>query len=424
MQHLPGLDGDPWETACVPPAHATAGSGLSVAGLFAGVGGIELGLQRAGHHAALLCESWEPAAAVLRERFRDVPLLGDVRELAGLPAVDVVAAGFPCTDLSQAGRTAGITGAESSLVGEVFRLLRRTRPTWLLLENVRNMLPLDGGRAMRYLTGELAAHGYRWAYRVVDSRFTGVPQRRHRVLLLASPTEDPRAVLFADDAGEPLAERHREDAYGFYWTEGLRGLGWAPDAVPPLKGGSGLGIPSPPAVWVPNAAEGRRLVVPSVTDAEVCQGFARGWTQAAETRGGRAPRWKLVGNAVTVGAAEWLGRRLARPGEYRSDADVPADVGRWPEAAWGDGERVWRASVSHWPEHAPYTHLTDVLDVGEAEPLSHRAVCGFLSRMQRSQLRFDPRFRADVTRHAEITDPAAAQGRLRAAVEGEEAATG
>lgn len=424
MQRLPGPGADAWETARVSPIPVPAESGLSVAGLFAGIGGIELGLQRAGHHAALLCESWQPATAVLGQRFPGVPVASDVRELAGLPEVDVVAAGFPCTDLSQAGRTAGITGAESSLVGEVFRLLRRTRPTWLLLENVRNMLSLDRGRAMRYLTDELAAHGYRWAYRVVDSRFAGVAQRRHRVLLLASPTADPRAVLFADDAGEPPPDRYRDDAYGFYWTEGLRGLGWAPDAVPPLKGGSGLGIPSPPAVWVPGAPEGRRLVVPSVADAEVLQGFPRGWTAAVESAGGRAPRWKLVGNAVTVGAAEWLGRRLASPGAYDVDADTAADAGRWPDAAWGDGGRVWRADVSHWPEHTAYTHLTDVLDVGDAEPLSHRAVCGFLGRMQRSKLRFDPDFRADVARHAEVTDPAVAGRRPPLAVNGEEAAAG
>jgi DNA (cytosine-5)-methyltransferase 1 len=382
--------------------------------LFAGIGGIELGLQRAGHHAELLCESWEPAAAVLRRRFPEVPLVGNVRELPTLPEVDILAAGFPCTDLSQAGRTAGIAGAESSLVGEVFRLLRRHRPTWLLLENVRNMLPLDGGKAMRYLTSELTAHGYRWAYRVVDSRFTGVPQRRHRVLLLASPSEDPRAVLFANDAGDPPPARYRNDSFGFYWTEGLRGLGWAPDAVPPLKGGSGLGIPSPPAVWIPGAAEGRRLVVPSVVDAEVLQGFPRGWTGAAEVTRGRGPRWKLVGNAVTVGAAEWLGTQLAEPGSYDDADDLPVHASRWPEAAWGDGDRVWRAHVSHWPDHAPYTPLTDIVDPEVAEPLSHRAVSGFLGRMRRSSLRFDPEFQADVEAHATVTDPASDQWRLLA----------
>ena len=79
---------------------------------------------------------------------------------------------------------------------------------------------------MAAITNELERMGYRWAYRVVDSRFAGVPQRRQRVMLLASRTEDPRPVLFADDAGERSPDSLADDHHGFYWTEGLRGLGW------------------------------------------------------------------------------------------------------------------------------------------------------------------------------------------------------
>ncbi len=93
------------------------------------------------------------------ERFPDVPLVGDVRDLKSLPKVDVVAAGFPCTDLSQAGRTRGIQGSQSGLVAEVFRLLRRQRVPLLVLENVRNMLVLDSGEAMRYLSQSSSCSG-------------------------------------------------------------------------------------------------------------------------------------------------------------------------------------------------------------------------------------------------------------------------
>lgn len=254
-------------------------SGFTVAGLFAGIGGIERGLGSAGGHAELLCENWDAAQAVLASRFPDVRLVADVRNLRSLPKVDVVTAGFPCTDLSQAGRTGGIQGKASSLVAEVFRLLERDRAPVLVLENVRNMLVLDGGEAMRYLVAELEALGYRWAYRLVDSRFTGVPQRRQRVIFVAAREIDPRAVLFADDAGEPAPTRHAADCFGFYWTEGLRGLGWAQDAIPTLKGGSTIGIPSPPGVWAPDNEPGRRLVVPTIEEAEQLQGFPRGWTE-------------------------------------------------------------------------------------------------------------------------------------------------
>ncbi len=178
----------------------------SVAGLFAGIGGIESGLARHGGRSELLCEYWQPAHHVLATRFPDVHLVEDVRDLRSLPKVDLVSAGFPCTDLSQAGRMGGITGEASGLVAEVFRLIKRPRAPMLLLENVRNMLVLDGGRAMRFLTDELEALGYKWAYRLVDSRFTGVPQRRQRVIFLASRL-DPRSVLFADEAGEPPLTR-------------------------------------------------------------------------------------------------------------------------------------------------------------------------------------------------------------------------
>ena len=96
-------------------------------GLFAGIGGFELGLQRAGIDTELLCEYWEPAAAVLKKRF-DAEVVGDIRDLKSLPSVDVVTAGFPCTDLSQVGRTAGIDGTESGLVREAFRLIEQDAP--------------------------------------------------------------------------------------------------------------------------------------------------------------------------------------------------------------------------------------------------------------------------------------------------------
>ena len=174
---------------------------LTIAGLFAGIGGVEVGFHRAGHEAELLCEIDPGAANVLRHHFPDVPLAADIRAVKGLPNVDIVTAGFPCQDLSQAGRTAGISGTQSSLIGEVFRLLdsRKRGPRWLVLENVSFMLQLARGGAMRYLADELEIRGYSWAYRVVDTRAFGLPQRRQRVILVASKTEDPRTVLFADD---------------------------------------------------------------------------------------------------------------------------------------------------------------------------------------------------------------------------------
>jgi DNA (cytosine-5)-methyltransferase 1 len=375
---------------------------LTTVGLFAGIGGLELGLHAAGGRTKLLCEVWQPAQAVLRERFPGIELHDDIQTLDELPASDVVAAGFPCTDLSQAGMTAGIHGQESGLVKQLFRLLSDARPRWVVIENVRNMLVLDGGNAMAYLVRRLEAMDFRWAYRLVDSRFTGVPQRRQRVLMVASREDDPRGVLFADDAGEPDDSWFREDAYGFYWTEGLRGLGWAKDAVPTLKGGSTIGIPSAPAIWIRDKEPGTAIATPGITDAEHLQGFPRDWTLPALDHGRPGLRWKLVGNAVTVGVAAWLGGRLAEPGEFDAASWIRVNhEHKWPMAAWGQQGQRWVVPVSMWPQRHAYQHLLAAVESDELTPLSRRAVEGFHSRMERSGLRFDEGFRLAIKKHVE-----------------------
>lgn len=382
------------------PVQPSFSNTLTVAGLFAGIGGLEAGFRKAGVHAELLCESWAPAQAVLGDRFPDARIVGDVRDLRSLPRVDVLTAGFPCTDLSLAGRMRGITGVSSGLVSEVFRLLRRRRVSWVVLENVRNMLVLDRGEAMRFLVSQFEELGYRWAYRVVDSRFTGVPQRRQRVIIVATRVGDPSEVLFADEAGERPLEHYQPDVAGFYWTEGFRGLGWAADAVPTLKGGSTIGIPSPPAIWNPMAPSGRRLVVPSIINAEQMQGFEPDWTKASESVSrSRGTRWKLIGNAVTVGVSAWLARRLVDPGPVVTPTRELKPGAAWPLAAKGAKGRRWTVDASMWPEHRSYVHLSDLVDLASAKALSLRAAAGFYDRATRGKLNFVDGFLDDVANH-------------------------
>jgi DNA (cytosine-5)-methyltransferase 1 len=267
------------------------------------------------------------------------------------------------------------------------------------------MLVLDSGRAMRYLVTQLESLGDRWVYRLVDSRFTGVPQRRQRVILIAALDIDPRAVLFADDAGVPDEGRYASESFGFYWTEGLRGLGWAQDAVPTLKGGSTIGIPSPPAVWAPNNETGRRLVVPSMEEAELLQGFPGSWTAPADrVSDRRGTRWKLVGNAVTVGVSRWVGERLVDPGEPILDGTALRAGDRWPTAAFGASGKAWAVDVTMWPRHEPYRHLAGVVDLTTATPVSGRGARGFLSRAERGSLRFVDGFLDDVADHVRFMD--------------------
>ncbi|MFE9327166.1 DNA cytosine methyltransferase [Nocardia sp. NPDC052278] len=372
-------------------------TGGRMVGLFAGIGGLELGLGRHGWHTELLCEIDPGARAVLAARFPGIPLQGDITRLRALPAgTELVAAGFPCQDLSQAGRTAGITGKRSGLVDEVFRLVRRQRgPRWLLIENVPFMLQLGRGAAMRHITSALEELGYTWAYRLVDARAFGLPQRRQRVLMLASRTEDPRRVLFGDDAGPLDLGDPEQDPCGFYWTEGVRGLGWAVNAIPTLKGGSALGIASPPAVRLPSG----ELVTPGIVDGERLQGFDADWTEPATTAPGirHGHRWKLIGNAVSVRMASWVGARLAEPLDP-IPGDEPLPPGRpWPVAAWGRAGNAYRVPVSTWPVHEPYEDLQHFLT--DSRLLSARATAGFLRRTGMGNLRFPPGFLADVESH-------------------------
>jgi DNA (cytosine-5)-methyltransferase 1 len=379
-------------------------SSLTVAGLFAGIGGIELGLEAAGHHTKLLCE-YDPAARrVLTARFPDVLIAGDVRTLAALPHVDLVTAGFPCQDLSQAGNKVGIVGEKSGLVAELFRLLKPvdTRPEWLLLENVSYMLRLDRGKAMDVLTAALEEMGYTWAYRVVDARAFGIPQRRLRVILLASLSNDPRRVLFADNAEEPvgidqIGSVETSSAYGFYWTEGLRGLGWAYEAVPTLKAGSTIGIPSPPAVWMPSVD---LLGKPSLADAERLQGFPEGWTAPGARPDERiGVRWRMVGNAVCVPVARWVGQRLASPGTCSLPEYELRMGAKWPNAAWGHSGLRFGVEATGRPVQSEYVPLSTFLE-HPLTPLSHKATAGFLDRARRStNLRFADGFLESVECH-------------------------
>ena len=372
---------------------------MKIAGLFAGIGGMELGMQRAGHHAALLCDVLPAAQAVLAARFPGVDYRDDITRLRSLPAdVDLVCAGFPCQDLSQAGLTAGLDGERSGLIGEVFRLLSRRRVPTVVVENVPFMLQLNGGNAMHAIVSEFERRGYRWAYRVVDSYSFGLAQRRERVFLVASRVLDPAEVLLADDAPiDRLTSALGVRPHGFYWTEGLGGLGWAVDAVPTLKNGSTIGIASPPAVLMPDG----RIVKLGVRDGERLQGFDADWTLPAETVARPSARWGLVGSAVSVPVAQWVGDRLCAPRRYdaKRDLEFPT-AARPPRAARFDGRKRHAVIISTDPLGiAPPPLLRFMSEPAAQELLSLKATSGFLSRTRRAKLRFAQGFIAAVERH-------------------------
>lgn len=386
------------------PSNSKKAIEYEVAGLFAGVGGLERGFELAGHHSTMLCE-FDPAARyVLGRHFPDAEIAPDVRTLKELPDCDVLTAGFPCQDLSQVGRRKGITGPNSGLVGSLLTLLKAKSkaPKWVVLENVPFMLSLDGGSAIRMLADELEAMGFAWAYRTIDARAFGLPQRRRRVVMVASKSEDPRPVLLGEDAGCPTPLKRGNSACGFYWTEGNKGLGWAINSLPPLKGGSALHIPSPPAIWFPK----RRLIAtPAIEDAERLQGFEAGWTDvSAFDELGARKRWRMVGNAVSVPMAKWVAERLTVETTIFNDegGELP-ESGSYPSAAWGHQGQRRRSTVSEWPVQLEQQHLAAFLQY-PVKPLSKKATGGFRSRLIKSSLRYEGKFLVDLTHHAETTE--------------------
>lgn len=353
-----------------------------------------------------MCESWEPARRVLERRFPGVNVARDVETYTPAMDYDLLSAGFPCVDLSHAGRQHGIFGPQSGLVRHVFRIARISKPEWILIENVPNLLRLHRGAGIEYILRQLEALGYRWAYRTIDSRAFGVPQRRHRVIILATNgPSDPSSFLFRDDAGEPDSrpEGNSSKPSGFYWTEGRRGVGLVSGAVPTLKGGSTVGLPSAPAIWFPDAPLGRQFVLPRIEDAEVLQGFDRDWTLPADVEGWPSSRWKLVGNAVTVGVGSWLGSLLARnivggPPELTKRNRERA----WPEAGLSHNGEEYQAHVSRRPLPTPMIRLEDIVEPAKAQPLSYRATRGFLSRIEESGIALPKDFMEHLERHLQI----------------------
>jgi len=164
---------------------------------------------------------------------------------------------------------------------------------------------------------------------------------------------------------------------------------------PTIKGGSTVGIPSPPAVWIRETGE---LGTPDIRDLERLQGLPEDWTVDGSSFKGA--RWSLVGNAICVEVAAWLGGRMMRPGSWTDNGSALRPGDRWPNAAHGGpGRPVTTANVTTWPVARPYQSLRSFLR-HPLKPLSSRATRGYLNRVSRSKgICFPPGFLDSVRAH-------------------------
>lgn len=351
---------------------------MNVVSLFTGVGGFDLGLERAGHRIVAQCEADEKARAVLRKHWPEVPLWDDVstfdaewlrgvgifrrdggegrgywvsegrdtndkdngeRGKCDSDRVDLVCGGFPCQDLSVAGKRAGLAGERSGLFFEAARIsdLILGDGGWVLIENVPGLLSSNGGRDFGIVLATLADLGFHdLAWKVLDSRFFGVPQRRRRVFILARRSRGRRAaeVLLEPESGGGNHQASREARAG----TAAAPSGSLANALDRRQGGAddndeskNPASPSPDPDRVRTAPGVPGRVDDSVTAFHATQEpiTGEGFTPALGAgayigHNGRGedrptcaydpkpdgPRYAQMGNAVTVNVAEWIGHRL------------------------------------------------------------------------------------------------------------------
>jgi DNA (cytosine-5)-methyltransferase 1 len=349
---------------------------VNVGSLFSGIGGIDLGLEQAGHRVVFQAESDEWRRRVLASRFPGITAYADVRRVGrGLhdtvassapenlrredtssdaagrqdggarfqraERVDLLTGGFPCQDLSVAGRRAGlIAGERSSLFFEFARIADELVPAggYVLVENVPGLLSSNDGRDFAVVLATLADIGfYDFAWRVLDSRHFGVPQRRRRVFILARrhPRGDGCAQILLESEGgvghfAPIGETRAGTTYTsslgttrggghglsaekaaggrlipVSFSENQRGEVLETPYSRQLTSGGGKPGQGYGAVRV-NAAV-RRL---TPVECERLQGFPDNWTRLDDTTPD-SRRYAALGDAVTVNVARWIGRRLA-----------------------------------------------------------------------------------------------------------------
>lgn len=201
--------------------------------LFAGVGGFDLGLERSGHTCVGQVEIDKHARSVLELQFPSVPKHNDVTtaidwadEIGLTGNIDLVCGGFPCQDLSVAGKRAGLSGARSGLFYDALRFATHTKAETILLENVPGLLTSNQGRDFGAVITSLADSGYsNIEWRVLDSQFFGVPQRRRRVFVVASVGTDPfRQILSVckSSAGDSQASKQEGQGTSRTLADGVR----------------------------------------------------------------------------------------------------------------------------------------------------------------------------------------------------------
>lgn len=190
---------------------------MTFGSLFTGIGGFDLALENAGMICKWQVEKDQACLALLEKKWPNVRRLTDVKEAgnATLERVDLICGGFPCQDLSVAGKRAGLDGERSGLWFEFERIIEELEPRWVVIENVPGLLSSRGGADFAVILQGLVKLGYGVAWRVLDAQYFGVAQRRRRVFIVGSLGDGRSAqVLFESEGLFGDTPTRREEGEG------------------------------------------------------------------------------------------------------------------------------------------------------------------------------------------------------------------
>ncbi len=286
--------------------------------LFNGIGGFRLAFERVGFKCVFACEKNRYARQVYEKQFKiNHPFPEDIREVDAIAECDLVCAGVPCQDVSLAGKRKGLYGENTGLFFEFIRLLERTKPRWVLFENVPGLLSSNRGRDFAVVLNKLGQCGYGLCWRILDSQYFGVPQRRRRVFIVGyfgAPCSPQ--VLFESESGKgtPATVQKTKKEIAYALTASTGGVSAKENqqtlvSVLPRSGGDSpdrrhclfAGVEAKQKIY---SQEGVRRLTP--LECERLQGFPDGWTEGLSD----TQRYKCLGNAVTVPVIEWIAKRI------------------------------------------------------------------------------------------------------------------
>ena len=188
---------------------------MNVLDLFSGIGGFSLGLERAGMKTIAFCEVDKKCQEVLRKHWKDVPIFDDVTTLKGTDidgTVDVICGGFPCQDISLAGKGAGLEGERSGLWWEFHRLIKEIKPSWAIIENVSALR----NRGLDQVLRSLDEIGYDAEWHCITAASIGAPHRRDRIWIIAYPNSEGLEGQWK--VSSRISKELKDPSYSCWWA--------------------------------------------------------------------------------------------------------------------------------------------------------------------------------------------------------------